>query len=264
VGDTNELILAWFSLRNARWEERCAAAAAGGFHGVGLNAGAFRRLDPGRDDAWFTRVAEDHGVQILEVEVARLADVRWSIEQLDLAAFVGARHVQTIAPFERRMAVEEGAAAIAALCAAATARGLRLAFEFLPPTDVPDAPTAVRWWKAAGSPDGFGLCVDSWHVFRGGGLPSLEELDPALVTAIQFDDGPMRPTLDDYIQDCLHYRCAPGDGEFDLDGFLARLPYRAPVSVEVIDDDLDALPPLEVGRVLGEATRRVLDRRVPA
>ncbi len=75
---------------------------------------------------------------------------------------------------------------------------------------------------------------------------------------VQFNDGPFTPVLDDYVQDCLHHRELPGDGEFDLRGFLELLPADAPISVEVPDDDLDALPVGEAAAALYEATARYL------
>lgn len=60
------------------------------------------------------------------------------------------------------------------------------------------------------------------------------------------------------MQDCLHYREPPGDGEFDLRVFLELLPDAAPLSVEVIDDDLDLLAPAATAALLMEATRSYL------
>ena len=54
---------------------------------------------------------------------------------------------------------------------------------------------------------------------------------------------------------------APGQGDFDLDGFLRALlatGTTAPVSVEVLSDHNDQLPPATVARTLATATRSVL------
>jgi hypothetical protein len=60
------------------------------------------------------------------------------------------------------------------------------------------------------------------------------------------------------VQDCLHHRQAPGEGEFDLRGFLALLPADVPLSIEVPDDDLDALTPMAAATLLMDETRRYL------
>jgi sugar phosphate isomerase/epimerase len=53
----------------------------------------------------------------------------------------------------------------------------------------------------------------------------------------------------------------PGDGEFDLAGFLrlvGEMGVRLPLSVEVMSDDLQPLPAGQVARRLAEATRAVV------
>jgi sugar phosphate isomerase/epimerase len=61
----------------------------------------------------------------------------------------------------------------------------------------------------------------------------------------------------------MHHRLPPGEGDFDLIRFVRTMDAigaRAPYSVEVLSDDLMALPPEEVGRRLGNAARHVLER----
>ncbi len=71
----------------------------------------------------------------------------------------------------------------------------------------------------------------------------------------------MKPVTDDYLDECTHYRAPPGEGEFDVDGFL-RVLYgtatTAPVSVEVMSDELDLLPVQTTADRLAAATRRAL------
>jgi len=54
---------------------------------------------------------------------------------------------------------------------------------------------------------------------------------------------------------------APGEGEFDIAGFLSVVygtGTTAPVSVEVMSDELDELPVQTAAERLATATRRVL------
>jgi hypothetical protein len=74
-------------------------------------------------------------------------------------------------------------------------------------------------------------------------------------------DGPGRPITDDYLDECTRYRSAPGQGDFDLNGFLRALlatGTTAPVSVEVLSDENDQMPAATVAGALAMATRRVL------
>ena len=77
------------------------------------------------------------------------------------------------------------------------------------------------------------------------------------------DDGPLTPVTTDYLAECTHYRMAPGEGEFDIAGFLSVVygtGTTAPVSVEVMSDELDDLPVQTAAERLATATRHVLSR----
>src|SRR5260370_36491813 len=77
------------------------------------------------------------------------------------------------------------------------------------------------------------------------------------IFTVQFDDGPRQPVDPDYYTDCTRYRDVPGEGEFDLTGFLDLLEeigVRLPLSVEVISPDLLQRPAAEIARRLAAAT----------
>ncbi len=253
------LILSHFSLPEAAFEERVSAAAAGGFDGIGLNAGVFRRM---LDDGWtivqMQGVLDRHDMALLEVEALRLFDLERAEDVFAMVEAFRPSHVQVVAPFEGDVPIGPGGERLAALAARAESFGTRLAFEFLPFTAIRDADEALALIAAAGNPANAGLCVDSWHVFRGSGPAQLARIPPERVTVVQFDDGPMQPVLADYLEDTMHYRNVPGEGEFDLVGFLQALPAEPPLSVEVIDDDLAGQPAADVARRLARATRAVL------
>ena len=78
---------------------------------------------------------------------------------------------------------------------------------------------------------------------------------------IQLDDGPAQPVDPDFVTDTLLHRLAPGEGDFDLVGFLRLLDSRgvsAPISVEVLSGSLAARPAGEVAKLLAATTRKVL------
>ena len=83
-----------------------------------------------------------------------------------------------------------------------------------------DVHDARRIIEAADRPNG-GMCVDIWHHERGANdLPAIAALPGEMIKGIQMNDGTKRPQNDDYLTDCLENRCAPGDGEFDVRGFV--------------------------------------------
>ena len=95
--------------------------------------------------------------------------------------------------------------------------------EWLPYTNIATAADAQAIVEAAGRANG-GYCADIWHHRRGADDDALIRALPGeRVFAVQMDDGPRRPQLDDYKQDCLANRVPPGEGEFDCVGFVRLL-----------------------------------------
>jgi len=254
-----QTVLAHFSIRDASFAERCAAARAAGFDGIGLYVGEYSRLrSEGRSDEDLLGILAEHEMRVIELEALRFFADEHTDLFVHLVATFGAERIQTIAPFTGTVDRLAAARWLAALADRLAPFGASLAIEFLPFTDVPDVASAAEIIRLTARPN-VGMCVDSWHVFRGAGLASLADLDPAHVVNVQFNDGPLDPVLDDYVQDCLHHREPPGEGEFDLRAFVAAMPPGAPFSIEVPDDDLDGLTPEAAAVILHDATMRYLE-----
>ncbi len=141
--------------------------------------------------------------------------------------------------------------------AQATAHGATVALEFLPmlPLDtIAKARDIVR--RVGGR---CGVCVDTWHFFRGPDTwADLEALPADELAYVQFNDA--RPmTSDDLWHETLQRRTVPGEGEFDLVRFceiVRAKGYAGPVAVEVMSAELRALGPLEhATRTLAGARR---------
>jgi sugar phosphate isomerase/epimerase len=178
-----------------------------------------------------------------------------------MAAAFGARHLQTVGTFNTDVLEDHAVEAFAALCDRAAEHDLLVALEFVPCTNVPDASVASRLVSAAGRRNG-GLCVDSWHHFRGANDDSLlRALSAEQVVMIQLDDGPAEPIDPDFVTDTMQHRLPPGEGHFDLVGFLRALwdaGVQAPISVEVLSAEMTAKPITEVTQTLARATRAVV------
>jgi sugar phosphate isomerase/epimerase len=112
----------------------------------------------------------------------------------------------------------------------------------------------------ADRPNG-GLNVDTWHCARTGtAADDLRALPGERVLAIQLDDGPLLPE-ENLIDATLHDRVLPGEGEFDLAGYLGALRdigVRCPVGVEVFSDSLHASGPRAAARAAADASAKVL------
>lgn len=251
LGTPRPVVLAHGSLRHADFRDRVAAVARAGFDGLGLHVREYARLrSQGWSDADLRAVLADAGVRLVEIETL----LGWDdpLERRDpdglrreqlafaLADAVGARHAVAVGAItgDLRSSATEG---FAALCDRAADHGLLVALEPQACSSIADLATATAIVASAGRRNG-GLNIDVWHQTRGGWpLPALRAPAPEQVVVIQVDDGPAHPVTDDYHEECTRYRSAPGQGDFDLDGFLRALlatGTTAPVSVEVLDYSL--------------------------
>jgi sugar phosphate isomerase/epimerase len=254
-----EINLGFMSIRHADLPERVAAAAQAGFDGIALRADRWAEtVRSGWSGPRIRALLDANGLRLSEIEPLRLLRDDLLEAVVEMVGYLDAPRVQVTPPIDGTL-IDLAAAAVWLQKAAARLPHTQLAIEFLPPTAVPDAAAALRLIAQAGGAPNLGLCVDSWHVFRGGGLPSLAGLDPARVHAIQINDGPLRATVADYIEDCIRFRVPCGQGEFDLAGFLQLLPGSTAINVEVINEELDRLPAREVAQLLYRSTVATLE-----
>ncbi|HZB21477.1 MAG TPA: sugar phosphate isomerase/epimerase family protein [Blastococcus sp.] len=268
----DDLILSHFSLGRARpFDERVRAAAGAGFAAMGLYIGEYQRLRAeGLTDADLRAVLDAHGMRVLEIEALRgwaatgperetyLATERAVFGMSD--ALGPGHHVQVIGPYTGTL--DDAAEAFAGVCDRAAEHGLCAAIEFLPEmSNIPDADTAMEIVDRAGRDNG-GICLDVWHHVRGADDEEmLRRIPPERIFAVQIDDGPRRRVDPDYYSDCTRYREVPGEGDFDVAGFLrllAGMGVRVPLSVEVLSVALLEQPADELARALYEGTRRVM------
>jgi len=274
------LILANGSIPPVAFEERVAAAAGAGFDAIGLSVWEYDRLRAEGYDGNRLRTALDrYGMRVAELEVVlgfaatgpdRLRQPLPGLDYTDrdtearffeMATLFGARHLQAVGTFNSEQLEDQAVDAFAALCDRAAAYELLVALEFVPGTNIPDAGTATEIVTAAGRSNG-GLCVDSWHHFRGHNDDRLlRAIPPEKVFMIQLDDGDAHPVDPDYVADTVLHRLPPGDGDFDLPGFLTVLwshGVQAPLSIEVLSAEMAQQPPAETAHALAKATRNVV------
>lgn len=253
------------------FDERVAAAADAGFAGIGLYLEEYCRLrdEEGRRAADIRRQLEDHGLVLADIETVRWwcedggvasAECR-RLESLayEMADEIGARYLQAIGPYQ--CTASDATRAFAALCDRAAAHDLLVGIEWLPFTNIATAADAQVIVEGADRPNA-GYCADIWHHKRGANDESMiRALAADRIFAIQMDDGPAKPNLADYKEDCMIFRVPPGEGEFDCVGFvrlLADMGVRAPISLEVCSADLWAAPAAEAARRAADAMRSVL------
>jgi sugar phosphate isomerase/epimerase len=257
------------------FEERVAAAAAAGFQGIGLITNAYDSdRAGGLTEADMRAILDHHGMILSEVEF--LWD--WTAEPDETERVEHARALEATVwamadAFRPRVVnvgelvgpaamppLEVTTERFAALCDRAADHGMLVALEFLPWTGIPDAATAAAIVRGSGRPNA-GVNADSWHHYRGSGdNAALRDIaDRAFM--VQLDDAPSQP-IEDVIEDTFQRRRYPGEGSFDLKGFIRVLDEggaTAPVSVEICAADHFALPVDEAARRAYNTTKLVVD-----
>jgi len=277
---SNDLVLCSGTLpRDTAFRERLSAASAAGFSAISLWGRDYAAArDEGYTDKDLVTLLDDHGLVVAEldpawwwtpgaasfsippeldpVDVFRFGEA----ELFRIAEVVGARSVNAADVIGGDWGVEQAAAAFAGLCDRASDCGLLVHLEWLAWSRIPDLANALEVVTLADRPNG-GLNIDTWHCARTGtDAAALLEIPAERVLAVQIDDGPAEAE-GNLIDATLHHRLLPGEGDFDLLGYigaLRRIGVAAPMGVEVFSDELHELGPLDAARRSAEAMQRLL------
>ena len=246
---------------DARLTEQVRAAAAAGYELFGPDLFSVLQLEQQGTavDELASLIARE-GMRCFEIAALAIYDDRETTMQ-------GARELARVARVlgpEWVMANDLSTSGLPAQvdeCATLLAEvGVGLGFEMLPWTPMASIARTLEYVgraRAAGARAA--VIVDTWHIFRGpDGLEGLDQLKLDDVAYVQFDDA--LPTVSgDMLEETLHRRVMPGQGEFGLVEFCERmraLGYDGPVSVEILSSEWRARPLPEFIATTYEAARR--------
>jgi sugar phosphate isomerase/epimerase len=269
-----ELVASFFTLTGAgfaeeprySFEQRCRAAAAAGFAGIGLHADDLSRTEAaGLDVQEMRAVLAESGLRVVEIEFlggwaldGDSAALERTVDRIEaVAGAFGGRHVSTgefrgDAPLD----LDVAAGRLDALAVRLGRRGLQLAVEGFPwsalagPTTVHDLLRRVR------APN-VGQMIDVWHFFNNGGDP---EALVGPIAAVQLNDGPR--VHDDFLVHARAARRLPGDGELDVSRLLRAVldaGFTGPWCVEVNTPAFRALPVEEAAHRAASAAAAALE-----
>jgi sugar phosphate isomerase/epimerase len=239
------------------WRDRCAEAARVGFQGLGLwHADIEHQLET-RTLREMREIFDDAGLRYLQVEF--LADffvdpgepARTESDQrrrmlFDTAAAFDAHHIKVGnipgTPCELGKLTE----AFAELCQdAANNTDATVVYEFMPfDVNVRSLDTALTLVQDADQPNG-GLAIDTWHMGKLGIEPEdLKAIPLRYLSWVELSDG-QRENMDDLVDETVNHRRLPGEGEFDIPGYVEAcrsVGYQGPWGVEVLSEALRSLP----------------------
>ncbi|MGH2929908.1 MAG: sugar phosphate isomerase/epimerase family protein, partial [Solirubrobacteraceae bacterium] len=119
------------------------------------------------------------------------------------------------------------------------------AYELMPfDVNVRTLDAALRIVTEADRPNG-GLAIDTWHMSKLGITPAeVGGIPERHLTWVELSDGRVQD-MDDPVDEVTNHRSLPGEGEFDIPGYVAALRdagYRQPWGVEVLSAQLRSLP----------------------
>ncbi len=258
----DDLVLSHFSLgRSVGLRDRVEAAAGAGFDGIGWCVADYvAHLELGWTDQRILRLLDDHGLVLHEVDALPLDRLGLRDVAIHMVGAFGARNLQVQG--NRPGSVEEAAAEIGRIADRIDPFDGVVAIEFLGSNNIATAADALDLANRSGRRN-VGVQVDVWHHVRGANdWGMLASLPLERIASVQLDDGPIVPVDPDYLTDTIHHRCAPGEGEFDIDRFLGIVhppDSELPISLEIIDDDLLALPPLGAAQHMARSMRPGVD-----
>jgi sugar phosphate isomerase/epimerase len=218
-------------------------------------------------DSDMRTLLRDNGLEVVEIQSVqgwagdpdeRAAARRLAEECLQVADVLGGRYL-SINATNLAGDLDDAAAGFADIANLAGQHGLLAALEYLPWGPVPDARTAWEVLRRAGCQNGR-ILVDSWQHFKGAAdFADIRAVPASRICGIQFSDG-TADIRDSLAGDSKNERLYPGDGVFDLVGFVQALDtmgVTGPYSVEVLSTRCRATAPAVVAREAALATLRI-------
>jgi sugar phosphate isomerase/epimerase len=251
------------------WADRCAEASKVGFSGLGLWHADLQHVLESQSLREMKQVFDDNGLRHLELEF--LMD--WFLDENDerrgasdqmrelllrAAGELDAHHVKVGnipgVPAEISQLTER----FGELCAeAAQHTDAKIVYELMPfDVNVNSLDTALQVVGGAGAKNG-GIAIDTWHMSKLGIEPDDLRLIPIeYLSWVELSDG-RRDDMDDVVDETINHRALPGEGEFDVRGFVDVCRdhgYAGPWGVEVLSEELRNNPIDVIFRRAYEAT----------
>lgn len=254
--------------------EIATAAVAGGYDGItiwpqdvaraeseGLGLSDIKRL---LDDAGLVVTNVDPFLGWCEQAMPAPGEPIFPLDPEDRFFEIGealnAEAINVVQGFGASLDLDLGAERLAEICRRAAEHGMRIDYEFLPWSGVPNVTVCADLLGRTGC-DNAKIMFDTWHWFRGDrDLEALRRIPGELIGSTQWNDAPLAPS-DDLPKEAMAARLLPGEGDIplvDLVRTLDEIGSSAAIGIEVINRRHETMEPKEVGQQTAEAMRRVL------
>lgn len=254
------------------FKERFELAGKLGYRGADLVLDDLLRARDTIGYAELRRILEGNGLVDTEVQILTdwFADGERRVESdrqrallLEAGEAIGAHHMKISGDFQtKELNIDKMAESLAALNDDASKRGIPLGIEIMPFTNLATVKDSRAVVEAAGIKNG-GLLLDIWHMEREGvPLADIAALPAEMIVSIELNDAAAE-IQGDIWQDTLNARLLPGQGAFDIDGFLAAVystGFNGPAGIEIISETQRKKPLEAAARDAIEAARPFLER----
>lgn len=247
------------------FKDRVEAAARTGFVGFGLHPDDVKATKEKIGYAEMRRIIEANGIKYLECEFLvnwfetgekRAKSDAMRAELFEISSELGLKDIKIGPGFHSEVAdVPLMRHEFGKLCDEAARFGTDIVLEIMPWSNVRTIETAMGIVGGANRKNG-GLLIDIWHMARGN-IPysDIRKIPSQFIKAVEIDDAPAVPPVDDVWEDTIHWRELPGEGKLDVPAFLREIQaagYRGVYGTEVLSAKHRKYP-------LDEMARRVFD-----
>jgi len=247
------------------FRDRVETISRVGFKGMGIWHTDLYHVLETRSLADMKQIFDDNGIVHIEIEFLldwftdgeekKQSDVHRA-RLLEAAEALGARHVKVGDFFNKEVEMDKVTESFADLCKDAANVGTRILFEVMPFAMVDNVADSLTMLEGADADNG-GLMIDTWHIVKmGTPYEELASVPKRFLLGVELNDGYLvTPEGMDMSTETTQHRKFPGEGEFDMDGFMDAIEatgYDGPYGVEVISAKNRSLP-------LGELANRAYD-----
>ncbi len=231
------------------FRDRVEAISRVGFRGMGIwHTDLYHTLES-RSLAEMKQILDDNGIVHLELEFLfdwfhpdgserKAQSDAEKAKLLGAAEALGARHLKVGDFFNQEVEMDQVAAGFAALCKDAADVGTNVLFEVMPFAMIDNLADSVTMCELADAENG-GLMIDTWHIVKmQSPYEELARTPNRFLLGVELNDGFINtPEGMDLQTETTQWRNWPGNGEFDMPGFMdaiAATGYDGPYGVEVI------------------------------
>lgn len=237
------------------FRDRVEALSRTGFHGMGIWHADLEHVLKSYTLAEMKQILGDNGIRHVELEFLtdwfvegeekRRSDIRRAL-LLQASAALGAHHVKVGDFFQKKTPMPKLIDSFGALCEEAARFDAVIGFELMPYAMIDTLEESLVMVEGANAANG-GIILDLWHVVKLH-IPYAQAaaIPPRFLISVEINDGYLvRPEGMDFVTETTEHRKFPGEGEFDVRGFVAAIwnaGYRGPVGIEVLSKEIRSWP----------------------